>query len=124
MFIGGEPFDTHNAEIEKVEIQMHGSNGEWLCLPVDMKKVEFENGLKGFYGTCASVRIPKAIPENLPSKKRMNMEFDRSITVRFILLRGYRQDEPCGEIQVCLIPLANNAGQAGTVLSFFNFPPF
>ena len=69
VFIGGEPFDTHKAEIEKVEIQMHGSNGEWLFLPVDMKKVEYENGLKGFYGTCASVRIPKAIPDNLPSKK-------------------------------------------------------
>ena len=62
----GEPFDTHLAEIEKVEIQMHGPNSGWVHLPVNLKKVDAENGLKGFCGTCSSVRIPKAIPEGLP----------------------------------------------------------
>ncbi len=124
VFIGGEPFDTHMAEIEKVEIQMHGPNGGWVHLPVNMKKVDAESGLKGFYGTCSSVQIPKAIPEGLPEKKRMDLEHDRKIIVRFVLRRGYWQGEPCEKIQVCLIPLANKAGQAGTVLSIDPFIPF
>ena len=116
VMIGGEPFDTHKAEIERVELQFHGPKGEWVFLPVEMQERIFEHDDKGFYGACPSIRIPKAIPEGLPWKKRMEMEFNHSINVRFYLRRGYRQDEPCGSIQVSLIPLENKAGQAGIVL--------
>ena len=83
-----------------------------------MDAVEFENGLKGFYGTCPSMRIPKAVPEGLPWKKRRDIESDRSITICISLRKGSSRNGPYGNIQISLIPLMNNAGQIGVVLPF------
>ena len=116
--IGGEPINTHTIEIEKVELQLLGPDDKWVFFAVEMEKTEFENGLKGFYGICPSVKIPKPIPKGFPWKKHTDMEFSRSIRVRFTLRKTDSQHGPYGDIQVSLIPLANNAGQAGIVLPF------
>ena len=118
VFIGGEPFDTHKVEIDKVELIFRNQSGELQRMKVEMNEVEFKNGLKGFYGTCPSMRIPKAVPESLPWKKRYDMESNRSIRMSLSLRQGSSQHGPYVEIQVSLIPLQNNAGQVGVVLPF------
>ena len=120
MYISGEPLDKHKTEIEKVEIMMRSTTGEWVKMPVAMDKVELDNGLIGFYGRCPSVRIPKPIPEGLPFKKYVEMEYDRSINMCFSLREGCLQHEQYGKIQVNLIPLQNRDGYAGIVLPLFD----
>lgn len=118
VFIGGEPFDTHKIEIEKVELQLNGPDGKWVFHTVEMEEIRYNNGLRGFYGVCPAVRIPKPIPKGLPLRKQRNMEYDRQIIVRFSLRKTDSQHGPYGYIQVGLIPLANKEGQAGIVLPF------
>ena len=120
VYISGEPLGRQKAEIERVELLMHGVTGEWVKVPVEMDKVELDNGLIGFYGKCPSVRIPKPIPKGLTLKKYIDMEFDRSINVYFSLRKGCLQDEQYGKIQVSLIPMQNHAGHAEIVLPLFD----
>ena len=56
-----------------------------------------------------------AVAEHLPWKKKMEMEFDRAVIVRFSLTAAVT-DSPIGDLHVILIPLENVPGQLGVCL--------
>ena len=64
------------------------------------------------------LRVPSAVPEDLPYKKKIDMEFKRSIGVRFFLTADIPEDsiDTLGNLHVILIPLSNFSGQGGWVM--------
>lgn len=109
----------HQVDAASVCLQFLDRRGEWTFLPVDLQPRTFPNGVAGLYGECREFRIPPAVPPSLPPMKRMRMEFDRAVTVRFSLVPSPSAPVPAsppGDLHVILIPLQNVSGQLGAVL--------
>jgi hypothetical protein len=117
--LAGPCISERQIDVASIYLQFHDNRGEWNFLPVDVKETVFQNGVKGMYGECRDIRIPFAVPENLPWKKKMDMEFQRGISVRFTLTVAAQyvgSGESINDLHVILIPLKNFSGQSGAVL--------
>lgn len=108
-------------DVTSVCLQYHDPHGEWAFLPVELKMETFSDGIDRLYGECRELRIPPAVSQQLPMKKRMDLEFQRSICIRFWLSRKetLRETDVVGDLHVILIPLQNFAGQRGLVLKHY-----
>lgn len=115
--VRGECVAQKQVEFEYMKLQMHDARGEWVFVPVRLREETEGRTLKWLYAELPDVRIPKAVPDSLPPKKKMQTGFLRHIGVRFQLRRTYRTGDEPGSLQISLIPLANRSGQCGRVLA-------
>ena len=86
-----------------------------------MKEATTADGVSGLYGECADLRIPPAVPEGLPWKRKMDMETQREIYIRFSLEKDQAKEdaEEYGDLQVTMIPLQNVSGQSSWVMTCY-----
>lgn len=115
----GPCIHDRQAEVTSVCLQLHDHRGEWVFVPVNLQMIEFSDGIQRLYGECRDVRIPPAVSEKLPLKKKMDLEFQRSISIRFSVTdkgRAGNADNRLGDLHVVAIPLQNFSGQCGLVL--------
>lgn len=128
VFLTGPCITEHQVEVTSVSLQFRDNHDNWNFLPVDIRMTTFDNGLTGFYGECPDIRIPPAVSENLPWQRKMQLEHQRSISVRFTLsaaVPGSPSDKQFDLLQVSLVPLENFSGQSGLVLKHRSAcPPF
>ena len=118
VFLTGACITEHRVTIEKIELQYgydpHLPLG-WNFCPVELKEITFANGVTGLAGEYPDFHIPAAVREGLPLKKKMDLEFQREINVRF-KLNPCNGVEAYGPLQVTLIPLKNFPGQCAHVM--------
>ena len=113
----GPVIDQRLVEIGSVSIQMRAPDGSWTFAPVEIKELPTKDSRRWLGGPAPEIPIPKAVPKGLSWKKTMDMEFERSINVRFKLvcktdvLRDEKQ-----LLQVTLMPMENHAGQCSCIL--------
>jgi len=110
---------NNQVNVTSICLQIHDKHGEWVLIPIELKTKEFSNGVQGLYGECREIRIPPAVSQELPWKKKMGLEFRHSIGIRFFLSRNGdvgESNDTLGDLHVILIPLQNFSGQHGLVL--------
>lgn len=123
IYLNGPCVASQQVEVEYLKLEMHDTRGEWIFTHAELKEKNEDLQVKCLYAILPQVRIPKAVPDGLPPKKTMDLEFEREITVRFQLKwswRIWRSDQPAGPLQVTLVPLENPGGQCSHLLR----PPF
>lgn len=118
----GPCITEHQVTVEKIEIR-YGYDPRsyeiqeiWKICPVELKEITFRNGVTGLAGECPELRIPAGVREDLPWKKKMDLEFQRGFNVHFKLCPCNRNVETYGPLQVTLIPLKNLSGQHSYVM--------
>ena len=118
VYFCGPVIDQHLVEIESVSIQMRASQDHyWTLIPMEIKEVPTKDDRRWLYGSAPEIVIPKAVPQGLPMRKSMDMEFERKICVRFRLVS--KTDLPLDDeqwLQISLVPMENYAGQYGCIL--------
>lgn len=50
---------------------------------IELKKVDWTKGKKCYYWSDANFPLPPAVSESIPLMKRMNLEFEKEIGIRF-----------------------------------------
>lgn len=107
--------------VMKTMLQMRGARDEWRFVPIEMKEAATADGVSGLYGECADLRIPPAVPEGLPWKRKMDMEAQREICIRFSLEKDQAKDDAdaYGDLHVTMIPLQNVSGQFSWVMTCY-----
>lgn len=107
--------------VTKTMLQMRGTRDEWRFVPIEMKEATTSDGVSGLYGECADLRIPPAVPEGLPWKRKMDMEAQREICIRFSLEKDQAKDDAdaYGDLQITMIPLQNVSGQFSCVMTCY-----
>ena len=116
MFVGDY---VENDEITfsdtKLQIQ---ENGEWKFIPFELKKNKLSNGKMCYYWTDTNFLIPSCVSEKIPLDKRMSMEFEREIGIRFTPQGNPRK---VLDIRIVIYPLSNSRdGQT----SWYVYKPF
>jgi len=122
--LGGPCVLDRQIEVTSICLQLHGKPGEWIHIPIDLQMTDCSDGRR-LYGECRDVRIPPAVLSELPMKKRMDQEFQRSISIRFSLADTNDPEkvpDKLGDLHVTLIPLKNVPGQCKVVLRHNRFP--
>lgn len=117
--LAGPCIDNRQVDVTSVCLQLLDNRGEWVFIPIDLEMREFSDGIQRLYGECRDIRIPAAVSQELPWKKRSDLEYRRSIRIRFSLAYkgAFREtDVKLGDLHVILIPLQNFSGQYGLVL--------
>lgn len=103
MFIG-DYVDNDEIAFEDVKLQLC-SKEEWKFVPVELKKVDWAYGKKCYYWSDPDFPLPPAVNENVPPIKRMNLEFEREIGIRFTPVGNQRK---VLDIRIVVYPLANS----------------
>lgn len=103
MFIG-DYVENDEITFEDVKLQLHTKEG-WQFVPIEMKKVDWTQGKKCYYWSDAEFLLPPAVSEAIPLMKRMNMEFEREIGIRFTPVGNPRK---VLDIKLVIYPLANS----------------
>ena len=116
MFVGDY---VENDEITfsdtKLQVQ---ENGEWKFIPFELKKTKLSNGKMCYYWTDPNFPIPSGVSEKIPLDKRMSMEFEREIGIRFTPQGNPRK---VLDIRIVIYPLSNSReGQT----SWYVYKPF
>lgn len=115
--LAGPCMTDDQAEVASICLQHKDSRGKWVHIPIELEKKTFADGIARLYGECPELRIPPAVPSNLPTKKQMDLVFQRTITVRFSLAPKESCTPPVlGDLHVILIPLKHFQGQYGVAL--------
>ena len=103
MFIG-DYVDNEEITFEDVKLQLHTKNG-WEFVPIELKKVDWTKGKKCYYWSDANFPLPPAVSESIPLMKRMNLEFEKEIGIRFTPIGNPRK---VLDIKLVVYPLANS----------------
>ena len=121
VWMSGPCIWKHEFRVTKTMLQMRGARDEWRFVPIEMKEATTADGVSGLYGECADLRIPPAVPEGLPWKRKMDMEARREIYIRFSLEKDQakKDAEEYGDLQVTMIPLQNVSGQFSWVMTCY-----
>lgn len=121
VWLSGPCIWKHEFRATKTMLQMRGAHDEWQFVPIEMKEATTADGVSGLYGECADLRIPPAVPEGLPWKRKMDMEARRAIRIRFSLEKDQakKDAEEYGDLQVTMIPLQNVSGQSSWVMTCY-----
>lgn len=116
--LAGPCISKQQIRVKSIELLYIDAHGKRTALPVSLEKKTFSNGVAGLYGECPMLRVPSAVPEDLPYMKKTDMEFHRSLGVRFSLTADIPDDSvnTLGNLHVILIPLSNFSGQGGWVM--------
>lgn len=121
VWMSGPCIWKHEFLVTKTMLQMRGARDEWRFVPIEMKEATTADGVSGLYGECADLRIPPAVPEGIPWKRKMDMEAQREICIRFSLEKDQakKDAEEYGDLQVTMIPLQNVSGQFSWVMTCY-----
>lgn len=121
VWLSGPCIWKHEFRVTKTMLQMRGTRDEWRFIPIEMKEVTTADGVSGLYGECADLRIPPAVPEGLPWKRKMDMEAQRQICIRFSLEKDQAKDDAdaYGDLHITIIPLQNVSGQFSWVMTCY-----
>ena len=103
MFIG-DYVDNDEITFEDVKLQLHTKKG-WEFIPIELKKVDWIKGKKCYYWSDANFPLPPAVSESIPLMKRMNLEFEKEIGIRFTPIGNPRK---VLDIKLVVYPLANS----------------
>lgn len=111
----GEEVEKGDVAVYEAKIQVRDNRGEWKIYPIELKETVAADGRKMLYGELPHFPIPCAVSGNLPIKKRLDMEWQRSISLRYIpeSPRAHLAGERLAGLAVYLIPLKNWQGQCG-----------
>lgn len=82
-------------------------NGQPLNIPMELKKIQLPDGQWAYHYHDPGFKIPPKVDDQLPAKKRMTEEFERSISVRFV---PYGNSRKILDITVALVPDKNPQG--------------
>lgn len=83
-------------------------NGRTESIPFDLTKVQLPDGQWAYYYHDPGFRIPAKVDDRLPMSKRMRVENERSIIVRFV---PHGNPGKLLDITVALVPDKNPEGQ-------------
>lgn len=103
MFIG-DYVENDEITFQDVELQFRNKK-EWKFLPIELKKVDWTNGKKCYYWSDPDFILPPAVNESIPLMKRMDLEFEREIGIRFTPIGNQRK---ILDIKIVIYPLANS----------------
>lgn len=103
MFIG-DYVENDEITFEDVKLQLMTKEG-WELVPIELKKIDWTQGKKCYYWSDEEFRLPPAVSEAIPLMKRMNMEFEREIGIRFTPVGNPRK---VLDIRLVIYPLANS----------------
>lgn len=103
MFIG-DYVDNDEITFEDVKLQLH-SKEKWEYVPIKLKKIDWEYGKKCYYWSAPDFPLPPAVNESIPLNKRMALEFERAIGIRFTPIGNKRK---VLDIRIVVYPLANS----------------
>ena len=108
MFVG-DYVENDEITFSDTELQLH-DNGKWKFIPFELQKGKQRNGKMCYFWTDPDFPIPSSISGNIPFKKRMEMEFEREIGIRFTPQGNPRK---VLDIKIVIYPLSNSRnGQA------------
>ena len=85
-------------------------NNRTESVPIDLTKVQLSDGQWAYYYHDPGFRIPSKVDDRLPILKRMCVESERSIIVRFV---PHGNPRKILDITVVLVPDKNPKGQTG-----------
>lgn len=85
-------------------------NNQTEPVPFELKKVQLSDGQWAYYYHDPGYRIPPKVDDRLPMSKRMRVEYEHSIIVRFVPRGDPRK---ILDITVVLVPDKNQQGQTG-----------
>lgn len=115
--LAGPCITDDQVEVTSICLQLHDNRGKWVHIPIELEKKTFADGVVRLYGECPELRIPPAVSPNLPTRKQIDLMFQRTIIVRFSLAPKERCMPPAlGDLHVILIPLKHFQGQYGFAL--------
>lgn len=98
-----------NEEITFSDVSLeYRINGEWVIIPITLKKCRMVGGEYMYYWEDREFSIPPAANPNLPLEKRIDEEFNRSFGVRFT---PHGNPRKLLDIKIHLLPLENPKGQ-------------
>lgn len=80
------------------------------AIPIELEKVQLSDGQWAYYYHDPGFRIPPKVDDRLPPAKRMRVESERSIVVRFV---PHGNPRKILDITVVLVPDKNPEGQTG-----------
>lgn len=111
----GEDVEKGNIAVYTATVQVHDRRGEWALYPVEIEETVDAKGQKMLYGELPSLLIPEKVCERLPWQKREELEYQRSIALRFVpeSLHPYHEGSRLPGLTVHMIPLKNWQGQCG-----------
>ncbi len=105
----GDYVEHEEITFEDVRWQEQRKEG-WELRSITLEKVQLSNGSWAYRGHDPNFFIPPRVNPGLSMKKRMDMELDRAIHVRFTPKGNERKRL---DIAVVFVPDENPAGQAG-----------
>ncbi len=103
MFIG-DYVDNEEIIFEDVQLQLLSKEGRQF-VPIELKKVDWAYGKKCYYWSDADFPLPPAVNKSIPLIKRMNLESEREIGIRFTPIGNQRK---ALDIKIVVYPLANS----------------
>lgn len=103
MFVG-DYVDNDEITFEDVQVQFREKD-EWKLIPVELKKVAREDGTKCYYWGDRDFPLPPAVNENIPLMKRMHLECEREIGIRFTPIGNQRK---VLDIKIVVYPRENS----------------
>lgn len=98
-------------------IQVRNRRGEWENHAVEIEEARSADGMRMLYGQLPSLPIPEGVSCALPDKKRMELEFERGVALKFVpeSLSAACAGERLTDLCAYLIPLENWSGQCGWI---------
>lgn len=85
-------------------------NNQTESIPIELKKVQLSDGQWAYYYHDPGYKIPSKVDERLPMMKRMRLESEHSIIIRFV---PHGNPRKILDITVVLVPDKNPQGQTG-----------
>lgn len=103
---------VENEEITFSHVQLEYGRGsdKPTIIPISLDKRQTADGMWIYYAELPELRLREKVPDGLPWRRKMDMEFEREVAVRFTPEGNPRK---VLDITVHFIPLKNPAGQCG-----------
>ncbi len=112
VYFVGSYVEKEEITFENVQWQERINDG-WAYRPIALEKVQLRDGKWAYCGHDPTYLIPPKVNPNLNFKKRTDMEYERSICVRFAPKGNERKRL---DIAVVFVPDENPEGQAGWIV--------
>ena len=112
VFITGPGIMNHTIHLRSVKLRCGKAYNQQREILPDLQEKEFQDGVYGLYTECPDIKIPEAIPMNLPSMRIGDLVFQRQITVTMKIACDDLENLPddCGNLEIALMPLENWEG--------------
>ncbi len=79
----GDYIQNDEITIDDAELTYHGTNGEWINIPITFEKCEMTDGSWTYYWEDVDFQIQEAVSPDLPPRVKMEKEDQRSFGIRY-----------------------------------------